>query len=32
MGGVGVDAVFDEFFDDGCGSFNDLASGDLIDE
>ena len=26
----GVDRIFDQFFDDGCRTLNDLARGDLI--
>ena len=29
LSGGGVDGVFDEFLDDGSGSFDDLAGGDL---
>lgn len=32
MGGVGIDGVFDQFFDNGCRACDHLASGDLIDE
>ena len=30
--GTGVDGVFDQFLDDGRGSFDDLAGGDLLDD
>lgn len=29
-GGLGVEGILDEFLDDGSGSFNDFAGGDLI--
>jgi hypothetical protein len=29
---AGVQGVFDQFLDDGSRSFDDFASGDLIDE
>ena len=29
-GGAGVEGVFEEFFDDGCGAFDHFASSDLI--
>ena len=29
---AGVDGVFDNFFDDGGGAFDDFARGDLVDE
>ena len=29
-GGAGVERVFQELFDDGCGAFDDLAGGDLV--
>lgn len=32
IGGSGVDAVFDEFFRDGSGAFDDFAGGNLAGE
>ena len=29
-GGAGVERVFEEFFDDGGGAFDDFAGGDLV--
>ena len=32
IGCAGVDGVFDEFLDDGCGAFDDFAGGDAVDQ
>jgi hypothetical protein len=29
---MGVEGVLDELLDDGCGTFDDLAGGDLVGE
>ena len=32
LAGAGVEAVLDQFLDDGCGALDDLAGGDLVDQ